>query len=159
LAERLAQVLERCAEFGDVYGEVVEWAGAVSEQLAYRADSAGVGVLGVLEQCGYLEQLESHRGGAVAQQWAAEPDRARRLGRIGRLAQRVCERAAGAWTGESRMRASPKPTPHGTLISVRGGRRRTGWLAGMRSERHVRWSAGSAVRTVAVAAYKPVTGH
>ncbi len=55
MAERVAQVFERCAEFGDVYGEVVERAGAVSEQEADGADCAGVGVLRVLEQRGDLE--------------------------------------------------------------------------------------------------------
>ncbi len=142
LAERLAQVLERRPEFGDVYREVVEWAGGVSEQLAYGADRAGVGVLGVLEQCGDLEQLESHSGGAVAEHRAAGVEGARTLGRIGRSAQRARQRAAGAWSGETRPRALLKPTGHSPSISGRGSRRRRGKLArGLRSGRHFRSSA------------------
>ena len=163
MGERLAQVLERRAEFGDVYGDVVEWAGGVSEQLAYGADWAGVGVLGVLEQCGDLEQLESHSGGAVAEHRAAGVEAARSawsdrpLGatRARACGGRVVRRDAPARAAQAN---GPRPLDQRSRQPALPGRVGWGFAVGA-SFPFVGcvWSTRSAVGTVAVAAYKPVT--
>jgi hypothetical protein len=111
LGERGAQVLEHRAEFGGVHGDVVKWAGAVSEQLADGENCGGVGVVGVLEQCGGLEELATDGGGAITQHWAGGLAAARWLGRIGGLAQRMRERAAGTRSGETDLSPPREPAP------------------------------------------------
>jgi hypothetical protein len=121
LGKRCAEVLERHLQLGGVYRDVAEWAAAVSEQLACGEDRGGVRAVRVLEQCGDLKELAADGGGAIAQYRAAGPEAARRVDRIGGLAQRMRERAAGTRSDETRLSSPREPAPDPTPSSGRRG--------------------------------------